>query len=127
MAGEFSSKPRLPFHGIGKVGHRNVIYCGCVLSHVQFCNPMVCNPPGSSVHGIFQARLLEWVAISSSRGSSQARGQTSISCISCIGRRIVYQLHHLGSPRVKEPYVAAHLCTWCLLCPLFSPSSIHPC
>ena len=34
MAGEFSSKPRLPFHGIGKVGHRNVIYCGCVLSHV---------------------------------------------------------------------------------------------
>ena len=80
-----------------------VISCACVhaLSHVQFCNPMDCNPPGSSAHGIFQARLLEWVAISSSRGSSQARGQTSISCISCIGRRILYQLHHLGSPRVK--------------------------
>ena len=35
MAGEFSSKPRLTFHGIGKVGHCNAIYCGCVLSHVR--------------------------------------------------------------------------------------------
>ena len=34
------------------------------------CNPMDCSPPGSSVHGILQARILEWVAISSSRGSS---------------------------------------------------------
>ena len=35
-----------------------------------FCDPMDCSPPGSSVHGIFQARILEWVAISFSRGSS---------------------------------------------------------
>ena len=43
-----------------------------LLSHVQlFCNPMDCNPPDSSVHGISQARILEWVAISFSRGSSQ--------------------------------------------------------
>ena len=34
------------------------------------CDPMDCSPPGSSVHGIFQARILEWVAISFSRGSS---------------------------------------------------------
>ena len=34
------------------------------LSHVQLCNPMDCSPPGSSIHGIFQARVLEWVAIS---------------------------------------------------------------
>ena len=43
--------------------------------------PMDCSPPGSSVHGILQARILEWVAISFSRGSSQHRDQTWVSCI----------------------------------------------
>ena len=43
----------------------------CVLGHVQlFCSPTDSSPPGSSAHGISQTRLLEWVAISSSRGSS---------------------------------------------------------
>ena len=42
----------------------------CVHGHVWLCNPMDCSPPGSSVHGILQARILEWAAISSSRGSS---------------------------------------------------------
>ena len=42
---------------------------------------MSCSPPGSSVHGIFQARILEWVAISFSRGSSWPRDQTQVSCI----------------------------------------------
>ena len=46
--------------------------------------------PGSSVHGILQARILEWVAISSSRGSSRPKDQTHVSCISCIGGRILY-------------------------------------
>ena len=45
---------------------------------------------GSSVHGISQARILEWVAISSPRGSSQARDWNPVSCISCIGRRILH-------------------------------------
>ena len=50
-------------------------------SHVQlFCKPMDCSPPGSSVHEISQARTLEWVAIPFSRGSSQRRNQTSVSC-----------------------------------------------
>jgi len=44
--------------------------------------------PGSSVHGILQARILDWVAMPSSRGSSEPRDQTRISYISCIGRRI---------------------------------------
>ena len=44
-------------------------------------NPMDCSPPGSSVHGILQARILEWVAISVSRGSSHPRDQTQVSCI----------------------------------------------
>ena len=49
--------------------------------------PIAYSPPGSSVHGIFQARILEWVAISSSRRSSWPRDQTCVSCISFIGRR----------------------------------------
>ena len=47
-------------------------------------------PPDSSVHGIFQARLLEWVAISSPRRSSRSRDQTHISCLSCTGRWVLY-------------------------------------
>ena len=54
------------------------------------CDPMECSPQGSSVHGILQSRILEWVAMASFRGSSQLRGRTSISCISCIGRQILY-------------------------------------
>ena len=45
------------------------------------CNPMGCSPPGSSVHGILQVRILESVAIYFSRGSSQPRSQTRVSCI----------------------------------------------
>ena len=45
------------------------------------CDTMDCSLPGSSVHGILQARVLEWVAISFSRGSSQPRDQTRVSCI----------------------------------------------
>ena len=45
------------------------------------CDPMDCSPPGSSVHGILQASILEWIAISFSRGSSQTRNQTQVSCI----------------------------------------------
>ena len=55
----------------------------CVLvtqSCPTLCNPMDCSPPGSSVHEIFQARILEWVAISFSRESSQPRDQTWVSC-----------------------------------------------
>ena len=55
-----------------------------MLSHVQLFNrtPFDRQPTVSSVHGILQARIQEWVAVSSSRGSSQPRGQTYISCLS---------------------------------------------
>ena len=45
------------------------------------CDPKDCSPPGSSVHGILQARILEWVVIPFSRGSSQSRDRTVVSCI----------------------------------------------
>ena len=56
---------------------------------------MDCNPPGSSVHGISQARVLAWVAISFSRASSQSRDWTYICCI---GRQILYHWAPRGAP-----------------------------
>ena len=56
--------------------------CACWLfNHVWLCDSMDCSPPGSSIHGILQARILEWVAILFSRGSSWLMVQTHISCI----------------------------------------------
>ena len=51
------------------------------LSRVRLCDPMDCSLPGFSDHGIFQARVLEWVAISFSRGFSWPRDRTQVSCI----------------------------------------------
>ena len=50
-------------------------------SYATLSNPMNCSPPGSSVHEILQTRILEWIAISSSRGSSQTMDQTWVSWI----------------------------------------------
>ena len=74
-----------------------------------FCDPVNCSPPGSTLHGSSQARILEWVATSFSRGSSQPRYPTNISCI---GRQILYHwdtrefllfLLHEGKTFVKSP------------------------
>ena len=77
-----------------------VITCVCAKS-LQEC-PAVCSPvdwglPGSSVHGILQARILEWVTMPSSRGSSPPRDRTCISYVSCIDRQALYHWCHLGS------------------------------
>ena len=73
---------------------------------LQLC-PSLCNskeggPPGSSVHGILQAGILEWVAMPSSKGSSQLRDRTYISYVSCIGRQVLYHYHHLGIPNISQ-------------------------
>ena len=70
----------------------------CAQSCLTLCDPMNCSLLGSSVQGIFLARILEWVAISSSRGSYHPRDWTHVSCLSCTGRWILYHLTHLGSP-----------------------------
>ena len=75
------------------------VMCVCVLSRVWLCKPMDYSLPGSSVHGIFQARILEWVAMPSSRGSSWPRNQTHVSCVSCIGRWVLY---HPRSPTLVK-------------------------
>ena len=85
-------------------GKNTGVGCHCLLQCVkvkslQSCptlkDPMDCSLPGSSIHGIFQARVLEQGAISSSRGSSRPRNRTQVSHI--IGRHTLYPLSHQGS------------------------------
>ena len=66
---------------------QDVGVCCVTLSCLTLCNSLDCSPPDPSVHHIFQSRILERVAISFSRGSSQSSDQTHISCI---GRWILY-------------------------------------
>ena len=67
-----------------------VCCAGCVQLYLTLCDPMDCSPPGSSVPEISQARILEWAAISFSKGSSRPRDQTRLPRTSCIGRQILY-------------------------------------
>ena len=62
------------------------------------CDTVDCSPQGSSVRGILQARILEQVAISSSRGSSRPRDPTHIPCD---GRWLLYHWYYLGSPEMR--------------------------
>ena len=77
----------------GKAG-RGVCVCVCVCARAQLCptlcDPIDCSLPGFSVHGMFQARILERVDTSFSWGSSWHRDQTHISGISCIGQWVLY-------------------------------------
>ena len=65
---------------ITQIIHKHILML-VTQSYPTLCDPMDCSPPGSSVHGILQARILEWVAISFSRGSSQPRDRTQVSHI----------------------------------------------
>ena len=68
--------------------------CTCTL----FPLTLDCSPPGSSVHGILQARMLEWVALPSSRGSALPRDRTRIFYVSGIGGWALYHQHYLRNP-----------------------------
>ena len=57
---------------------------------LTLCDPMDCSLPGIPIHGIIQARILEWAAVDSSRGSSGAGDRTCVFYISYIGRRVLY-------------------------------------
>ena len=72
------------------------------LSRVQLCDPVDCNLLGFSVHGSLQARILERVAISLSRRSSQSGDRSHIPRASCTGRQVLYHQRHLQSPRRND-------------------------
>ena len=81
-------------------------------SCLTLCNPMDCSLPGSSVHGISQSRILEWVVISFSRGSSWPGDQTLVTgslqnFYHC--RQILYHLSHQGSPSRAGTWSQIHL------------------
>ena len=86
-------------------GQHRVCVCASVCAQLcpTLCDPMDYGPPGTSFHGILQERILEWVAISFSRGSSQPRDRTCVSCISCLGRQIVYHCAP-GKYRIEAPF-----------------------
>ena len=69
----------------------HAVLCWVAPLCLPLCNSMDYSLPGSSIHVILQARTLEWVATSFSRGSSRPRDWTHISCVSCTARRV---LHH---------------------------------
>ena len=88
--------------GVGRRSQKKGIYiCVRVSMCAQFCptlcDPRDCSPPCPSIHGILQTRILEWVAISFSRGYSQPKDRMSISCISCHWQADSLLLHKLGS------------------------------
>ena len=100
-----------------------ILICVCISScSVLFethCDPMNCSPPGSFVHGIFQARIVGWVAITYSKRSSQPRDQTHVSCTSCNGRWILYccttwespiLIYHSENPRAFKNCAKSTLC-----------------
>ena len=87
------------------------------------CDPMDFSPPGSSVHGVLQARILKWVALPFSRGSSQPRDWTTISCFSCTASRF-FTTESRGK---STKWLCAVLCLATQSCPtLFDPTDCNP-
>ena len=82
--------------------------CTVDQSRPTLCNPMDCSTPGSSVHRIVQARILQWVAIPFSRGSSQPRDQARVYCISCTGRRILHHCATWEAPQNPQTHQKSH-------------------
>ena len=95
-----ASHPGIPFtqDSEGQNLYFPRVYHACSRAQLwlPLCNPMDCSPPGSSAHGLFQAKILEWVHISSSRVSSPLRDHT---CVSFMGRQILY---HWASWEAQE-------------------------
>ena len=75
---------------VPELGKSGMCVCVCAQSCPTPLDPTDCSPPGSSVHGILLARILKWVAISYSRGSSQPKDQTRVSGISWVGKWVLY-------------------------------------
>ena len=86
--------------------------CSVAQSWLTLLEPMDCSPLGSSVHGIFQARILEPVAISYSTISFRPRDWTYVSCVSCIYRRIPYHCTAWGAHMCMHTHkhIYTHIC-----------------
>ena len=76
------------------------------------CDPLDCSPPGPSVRGILQARILEWLALPASRGSSRPRARTLVSSRLPHCRRVLYLWCHQGGPRESPRAAYSTLGAW---------------
>ena len=84
----------------------------CLLAvqlYPTLCDPVDCSPSGSSVHGIVQARILEWIAIPFSRASSHRRDQTWVSCIAGRFFTIWATMETLTKPSTAQKYILKHV------------------
>ena len=81
---------------------------------LTLCHPMDCGPPGSSVHEILPARILEWVATSYFRGSSGPKDRTHVSWVSCIDRQILY---HWATWKALVIYISQSVSSVAQSCP----------
>ena len=122
--------PCLPLRSsFSLIGWSEVKWSGSVVS--TLCDPMDCSPPGSSIHGIFQATVLEWVAISFSRGSSRPRYQTQVSHI--VGRHFtLWATREVAAYRLGFHHGQVDLdpcgCSWAELTSRTPPTlSLDPC
>ena len=101
--GEPGGLPSMESH---RVGHdwRDLATAAAAVAQLNpiLCNPMDWSPPGSSVHEIFQGRIMEWVAICFSRGSSKPRDM-NLGLLHF--RQILYRLSYKGSPSICEGYI----------------------
>ena len=86
-------------------------------SCLTLCDPMDCSPPGSSVHGILQARILEWVAMPYSTGSSRPRDWSRVSCVSCTAGRF-FTAEALGKTTLYQQEFTKERSVWCHLHPV---------
>ena len=130
IEGTFRGYPVAEWHSLGQIGKqvlRSHLYlttmymcvCLCACMHALCLD---CSLPSFSFHGIFQARILEWVVISFSRGSSPPGDLTRVSCISCIGRQILYHQYHLGSP--IQPLRQHQKTQYSVFCILYSDGAV---
>ena len=103
-----------------KIIWKRVCVCEVTQSCPTLCDPVDCSPPGSSVHEILQARILEWVAISFSRGSSRPRDRIQVSRIA--GR-------HFNLWATREAQMHVFICITELLCctPVTNIANYAPC
>ena len=109
MALRSPSPSWIPFVSLGTTG-------GVSRSCLTLCDPVAYSPAGSSVHGSLQARMLEWAAMPSVRGSSRPRNWTRVSCVTCIAGRFLSQLSRQGSPGNHLPICFPSIFAWETLC-----------
>ena len=93
-------------------GPRRAHACLRAQSCLTLCDPTDCSLPGSSFHGILQARILEGVAISYFRGSSPPRDRTHFSWVSCIGRWMLYHCAPANPTKSTEDVITGWVSEW---------------